>query len=159
MRFQINRIQRSRHTIIFHQSHTIFHMLTILALTLQRIFSSWMNSLLYWALCTSLQMLPLTSGTRIFIITNIHNEIKWTYDLVLTAQAHHPSWLSNRWLLKLPRSAGPDISLRIMEILITNIAFDTTCLSIHKTLTVSLKNQWEVVCLKSFLSEKSTDLR
>lgn len=95
----------------------------------------------YWALCTSLQMLPLTSGTRIFIITNIHNEIKWTHDLVLTAQAHHPSWLSNRWLLKLPRSAGPDISLRIMEILFTNIAFDTTCLSIHKTLTVSLKNQ------------------
>lgn len=36
---------------------------------------------------------PLTSGTRIFIITNIHNEIKWTHDLVLTAEAHHPSWL------------------------------------------------------------------
>lgn len=50
----------------------------------------------------------------------------------------------NRWLLLLPRSAGPDISLRIMEIPFTNITFDAKCLSIHKTLTVSFKNQWEL---------------
>lgn len=61
---------------------------------------------------------PLNAGTLIFIITSIPNEIKWTHDLVLTSQGHHPS-LSEQMIAKTAKFCSY-ISLRIIDFPFTN---------------------------------------